>query len=84
MNVYGDNTMYLDDYLETRIVEQVVHLGDLAHSIHCEPFKSPAEAENLVIACGADIARLRFGARPMIRALFRDSSDDERLPLPVL
>ena len=85
VSVFGDNTMYLDDYLETRIVEQVVHLDDLAQSIDREPFTVPAEAETLVIACGADIGRRRFGSTAMIRTPFRNGPDDGGgLPLPVL
>ena len=30
--------MRLDDYLVTRVVEQVVHLDDLARSIGCDGF----------------------------------------------
>lgn len=84
VTVYGDNTMYLDDYLETRIVEQVVHLDDLAQSIGVEPFEVAAEAAKLAIACGADIGSRRFGAAAMVRALFRECSDEDGFPLPVL
>lgn len=81
VTVYGDLVMRLDDYLWTRIVEQVVHLDDLARSLHVDPWPNPPDAEALVIACGAEIGRLRHGGTEMLRALFR-----ERAPgvLPVL
>jgi hypothetical protein len=70
--VYGSAVMRLDDYLWTRIVEQVVHLDDLARSLDVEPWPLPADAEALVIACGAEIGRLRRGGTAMVRALYRD------------
>lgn len=81
VSVYGGKVMRLDDYLWTRIVEQVVHLDDLARSIGIEPWTNPPDAEALVISCGADIGRRRKGGAQMIRALFRDETDGV---LPVL
>lgn len=71
----GVAVMFLDRYLETRIVEQVVHLDDLARSIGCEPWAVPPDAQHLVIHVGIDIARLRRGATPTIRALYRSRLD---------
>jgi hypothetical protein len=71
--VYGDSVMRLDDYLYTRLVEQVVHLDDLARSLGIEPWVNPPDAEALVIACGAEIGRLTRGGSAMLRALFRDA-----------
>jgi hypothetical protein len=61
----------LDDYLLTRLVEQVVHLDDLARSLGVEPWPNAPEAQALVISCGAEIGRRRFGDAAMIRALYR-------------
>lgn len=85
ISVYGENVMTLDDYLETRIVEQVVHLDDLSRSVRGEPFAITPAAEELVIACGADIGRRRFGGTAVVRALFRDdASSSDSIPFPVL
>ena len=85
VTVYGDNVMSLDDYLETRILEQVVHLDDLARSIGVDHFSITERAEALVIACGAEIGRRRFGNTTMVRALFRAPSEPEgSSPFPVL
>lgn len=72
--------MRLDDYLETRLVEQVVHLDDLARSLAVDPWPVVPAAESLVLRCGTEIGRLRSGGPAMIRALFRDRPE----PLPVL
>lgn len=81
VTVYGSAVMRLDDYLWTRIVEQVVHLDDLARSLGIEPWSNPPDAEALVIGCGAEIGRLRRGGGPMIRTLFRETTPGT---LPVL
>ena len=81
LSVYAGKTMRLDDYLVTRLVEQVVHLDDLARSLGIEPWPNPPGADALVIACGADVGRLRRGATAMIRALYRDGTAGT---LPVL
>jgi len=84
IEVYGGNVMGLDDYLWTRIVEQVVHLEDLARSLKIEPWQNPPDAEALVIGCGAEVGRLRRGGPAMIRALYRDRSIGEDSILPVM
>lgn len=75
VNVYGGNAMTLDDYLETRLVEQVVHLNDLALSIGTDPWPNAEGAEELVLSIGLEIGRARFGTAAMIRALFRGADD---------
>jgi hypothetical protein len=77
----GVAVMQLDEYLETRIVEQVVHLDDLARSVGHEPWPVPLDAQTLVIRIGADIGRLRRGATEMIHCLYRSRLDPV---LPVL
>jgi hypothetical protein len=71
----GALTMLLDEYLKSRIVEQVVHLDDLARSIDREPWPVSFEAQDLVIHIGADIGRIRSGATEMIRCLYRTKLD---------
>jgi len=72
LRVYLDKVMRLGDFLWTRVVEQVVHLDDLARSIGIEPWPNPADAEALVISCGAEIGRRRHGGAAMIRTLYRN------------
>jgi hypothetical protein len=79
--VGGALTIGLDEYLKTRIVEQVVHLDDLARSVDREPWPVPDEAQNLVIHLGIDIARSREGNTAVVRALYRSRLDPV---LPVL
>lgn len=81
VSVYGGTVMRLDDYLWTRIVEQVVHLDDLARSLDIEPWANPPDAEALAISCGAEIGRQRRGGAAMIRSLVREP---EPGVLPVL
>lgn len=80
VSVYQGTSIRLDDYLQTRIVEQVVHLDDLAQSIGVDPWPMPSGAEALTVGVGAEVGRLRFGAPAMIRALFRQDAS----ALPVL
>jgi Mycothiol maleylpyruvate isomerase N-terminal domain len=77
----GAAIMALDLYLETRLLEQVVHLDDLARSLAREPWPVPFDAQNVVIHLGVDIGRIRRGAVEMIRALYRS---DLPPTLPVL
>lgn len=78
--VYEGKVMRLDDYLGTRLVEQVVHLDDLARSLGIDVWPTAPDAEALVISCGAEVGRLRFGGPAMIRTLFRGQTS----ALPVL
>jgi Mycothiol maleylpyruvate isomerase N-terminal domain len=73
-------SMRLDDYLVTRLVEQVVHLDDLARSVGVEPWPVPDDHVRLVLATGARIGLRRSGSAAMVRALFRDDTS----ALPVL
>jgi hypothetical protein len=81
--VYDGLVMALDDYLWTRIVEQVVHLDDLARSLGRAPWPNPPDADSLVLACAVEVGRRRFGGPAMIRALFRSGVEGEAA-LPVL
>jgi hypothetical protein len=77
--VAGGATMRLDDYLVTRVIEQVVHLDDLARSLGVGDYPTPDANVRLVLASGVWCGLRRFGAGPMIRALFRD--DPGALPV---
>jgi hypothetical protein len=79
--VIGGEVMRLADYLETRIVEQVVHLDDLARSVGARPWPVPPECMQVAISVGTEIGRRRFGDAEMIRALYRN---DASSVLPVL
>lgn len=72
--------MRLDDYLTTRIVEQVVHLDDLARSIDRQPWSLPNGAQALAIAVGTDIAVRRRGSDAVIRTLYRKGYAEQTLP----
>ena len=73
MAVVAGVVMRLDDYLVTRIVEQAVHLDDLARSVGHAPWPLPPEAERLTIDVGVAVGRRRRGSEAMIRALYRDT-----------
>lgn len=81
LTVFAGKVMRLDDYLYTRIVEQVIHLDDLARSLDIEPWTNPPHAAALVVACGAEVGRLTSGDAAMLRTLFRQPVDGT---LPVL
>jgi Mycothiol maleylpyruvate isomerase N-terminal domain len=77
----GTVSMGLDEYLETRIVEQVVHLDDLARSTGRRPWALPPAAQDLVIRIGCAIGLQRHGATEVMRCLYRSHLDPV---LPVL
>jgi hypothetical protein len=77
----GSVSMSLDEYLKTRIVEQVVHLDDLARSVGRDPWPTPVAAQHLVIRIGCEIGHQRHGATEMIRCLYRSRLEPV---LPVL
>jgi len=70
--VFGGALMPLDEYLVTRMIEQVVHLDDLARSLDRDPWVLPAEAVDLVLVTGIRHGVARHGAPTMIRALYRE------------
>ncbi len=81
VEVIGGRIMRIEDYLVTRVVEQTVHLDDLARSVDAGPWPLPPEAEALTIAVGAEIARRRSGAGAVIRALYRRGFADAAFPV---
>lgn len=81
VSVIGDKVMRLDDYLGTRVVEQAVHLDDLARSLGVEPWALPDGHEALALAIGLEIARIRRGIPAVLRALYRRDFAGEALPV---
>lgn len=80
VSVIGGKVMRLGDYLVTRVVEQAVHLDDLARSIGAEPWALPDGHEAEALAAGVETARLRRGTPGVLRALYRRGFADVALP----
>ena len=78
--VTGGNVMTIEQYLETRIVEQVVHLDDLARSVARDPWPLPAESYATVARVALDIALLRHEPRLVVRGLYRRGHADFVFP----
>jgi hypothetical protein len=78
--VFSGLVIRLDDYLVTRIVEQVVHLDDLARSVGRDPWPT-RQADALVVALGVEIGSRRRGSTAMIRALYRQGFTEGTLPV---
>ncbi len=71
LTVTAGHVMTIDTYLVTRIVEQVVHLDDLARSVARGPWDLPLGSHRLVAQVGVDIALLRHEPNDVVRALYR-------------
>lgn len=69
--VIGGAVMRLGDYLSTRVVEQAVHLDDLARSVEGATWQVPATCLQLAIDVGIELASLRYDATEVLRALYR-------------
>jgi hypothetical protein len=81
ITVAAGKVLRVRDYLVTRIVEQVVHLDDLARSLDEGPCDYPAEGRDLVLDVGVEMARSRAGTVEFIRALFRRGAAESVLPV---
>ncbi|HEV7721932.1 MAG TPA: maleylpyruvate isomerase N-terminal domain-containing protein [Iamia sp.] len=68
--VFG-GAMGLDDYVATRLVEQVVHLDDLARSVADLPATVPDDLVARVAGLGIAVAVERHGPTAVVRHLFR-------------
>lgn len=77
---YAGLAMRVRDYLVTRIVEQVVHLDDLARSVDGPGWDVPRAAVDLTVAVAVDVARRRRGDAAVVRALYRSGEADGVLP----
>lgn len=71
VTVFGDQVMYLDEYLITRLVELVVHGEDLAISVGIKPSAWPGTAIDLVLAALVEAAAIKHGPTALITALSR-------------
>ena len=78
--VFSGLVIRLDHYLATRIVEQVVHLDDLARSVGRNPWPT-RQVDALVVAVGAEIGIRRRGSTAMIQALYRQGFTEGTLPV---
>jgi hypothetical protein len=75
MEVYKGLVVTLDDYLVTRVVEQLVHCDDLAVSAGAETPAFPPAAVDLVFANLVQVARVRHGDLAVLRAFTRRERD---------
>ena len=64
-------SMPVDPYLETRIIEMVIHLDDLDHSLKATVHACPDAATSLVAAKVFELSKMHHGSMPLIRALSR-------------
>lgn len=81
IEVFDGKVMKLDDYLHTRVVEQVVHLDDLARSLERPAPRFAPGAVQVTIAAAMEIGRRRHGDVELMRSLYRDPANGV---LPVL
>ncbi len=79
--VIAGKVMTVRDYLATRVVEQAVHLDDLARSVGREPWPLPSEHQALAISVGTDIARDVHGPEATVRALYRRGFAEVTFPV---
>lgn len=70
----GDRGLLLDEYLRTRIVELVLHVGDLCRSLDI-PVPAMPEATRIAIGVLLDTALIRHGATGVLHALARRELD---------
>ena len=70
----GGRTLLLDEYLRTRIVELVVHIGDLCRSLEIETPAMP-DATRVAIGVLLDTALTRHGEEGVLHALARRELD---------
>ena len=81
ISVISGKVMRLGDYLVARIVEQVVHLDDLARSVDHAPWPVAEAATDLTIAVAGETGSRRYGATALIRALYRDGFAEPVFPV---
>jgi hypothetical protein len=75
LKVAGDLVMTLADYLRTRVVELVVHGDDLAASVGLDFGPISSDAASTAIDVLIEVARVRHGDMPVLRALTRHERD---------
>jgi hypothetical protein len=75
LKVAGDLVITMAEYLRTRVVELVVHGDDLAASVGLAFGPVPAEVSGVAIGTLVEVARVRHGDLPVLRALARRERD---------
>jgi Mycothiol maleylpyruvate isomerase N-terminal domain len=73
--------MTVPDYLATRVVEQAVHLDDLARSVGRGPWPLSRKHQALAISIGTEIASDVHGPEATIRALYRGGFAELTFPV---
>lgn len=81
IEVIGGKVMRLGDYLDTRIVEQCVHLDDLARSVGRAPWTLPEGHRETTFAVGIAVANEIHGSDAVVRALYRRGFAEETFPV---
>jgi hypothetical protein len=79
--VFAGRRIRLEDYLVSRMVEQAVHLDDLARSVGRDPWPLPEDLLDAVVAVGTEVARRRHGDGAVLRALYRRGFAGAVLPV---
>jgi hypothetical protein len=79
--VIGGRTLGLATYLQTRVVEQAVHLDDLARSIGRDPWPYPDAGTDLAVDLAVEIAKVNAGRPALLRALYRRGESESVLPV---
>jgi hypothetical protein len=75
VRVFQDLVLTLDDYLVTRLIEQLVHMDDLAISAGVDAPRAPAGAMDVALGALLDVARSRHGDVAVLRAFSRRERD---------
>jgi Mycothiol maleylpyruvate isomerase N-terminal domain len=75
VRVAGGLVLTLDEYLRTRVVELVVHAGDLAASLGVEPVPPQQATTAVAIDVLVGVARIRHGDMAVLWALARRERD---------
>jgi uncharacterized protein (TIGR03083 family) len=75
VRVAGGLVLTLDEYLRTRVVELVVHAGDLAASLGVEPVPPQPATTAVAIDVLVGVARIRHGDMAVLWALARRERD---------
>jgi hypothetical protein len=81
VGVISGKVMRVRDYLETRLVEQAVHLDDLARSVGTQAFPYPEAGRDLAIALGLALAAGKAGRAGLLRALYREGFAGQAFPV---
>jgi hypothetical protein len=79
--VINGAVLRLADYLTARLVEQVVHLDDLARSLGRDPWAVHPEAMDLVLQVGLDVGCRAHSPAAVLRALYRNGYAGAVLPV---